>query len=78
MICRVCLEKEGTIYLDARNNTTVKPACQDCYESIIRNSKSLGGYRPGYIGPGKDRDHDKMDQEHVDALDWWEKQCGKH
>jgi len=74
MKCRRCKRAEGTVYLDGHNVATKTPACQECYEELVSRAMRNHGHSPGYIGPGRDPDHEQLDIEHVRAQDWWDLQ----
>lgn len=72
--CRRCRIKEGTLYYDGQHNKTKTPVCQECLEELVSGRTGTGGFRPGYVGPSRDPDHNHLAKEHVDAQDWWDSQ----
>ena len=72
--CRRCEINVGTLYFDGNYNPTHTPVCQECLERLVRAKDGKGGHSPGYVGPGKDPDHDHLTTEQIDAQDWWNRQ----
>lgn len=62
--------------MNGKYQPTKTPVCQDCFEWLEYRAVNDGNGRhsPGYIGPGRDPDHHLLDIDHVEAMDWWNRQ----